>query len=55
MNVDQLAALEEDWLSKQRGLVGDREALYEQTGVYAAWREIFGQYAGLRSSGFLLI
>jgi hypothetical protein len=47
MNVEQLAAVEEKWLTKQRGLVGDREALYKRDGVYAAWREVFGQYVAL--------
>jgi hypothetical protein len=53
MNVKQLAALEEEWLNKQRDLVGDREALYEQDGVYAAWRELFGQYVALAQKGDL--
>ncbi|MBM4025738.1 MAG: hypothetical protein FJ280_10075 [Planctomycetes bacterium] len=53
MNVQQLATLEEKWLKTQRGLVGDREVLYEQAGVYAAWRDIFGHYAALARTGDL--
>ncbi len=53
MNVEQLAAVEEKWLIKQRGLAGDRDALYEQNGVYAAWREVFGQYVALARGGDL--
>jgi hypothetical protein len=47
MNVEQLAAVEEKWLTKQRSLVGDREILYERDGVYAAWRDVLEQYVGL--------
>jgi len=47
MNVEQLATVEEQWLTKQRSLAGDRDSLYEQTGVYGAWRDIFGQYVTL--------
>lgn len=53
MNVEQLADTEEQLLHKQRGLVGDREILYEREGVYAAWRDIFGQYAALARKGDL--
>ncbi len=53
MNVDQLATAEEKWLTKQRGLVGDRETLYEREGVYAAWRDLFGQYVALARQGDL--
>ncbi len=53
MNVEQLAALEEKRLNQQRGLAGDRETLYEQEGVYAAWRDMFGQYAALARKGDL--
>jgi len=53
MNVKQLAAVEEEWLNKQRGLVGDREILYERDGVYAAWRDVFGQYVALVRKGDL--
>jgi hypothetical protein len=53
MNVKQLAALEEEWLIKQRRLVRDRETLYESLGVYAAWQEIFTQYAALAKEGDL--
>jgi hypothetical protein len=51
MNIEQLAAVEEKWLTRQRALVGDREILYEQDGVYAAWRGIFGQYVALARKG----
>src|SRR5512143_3439899 len=47
MNAEQLAAVEEKWLTRQRGLVGDRETLYERDGVYGAWRDVFGQYVAL--------
>lgn len=53
MNVKQLAALEEEWLVKQRRLVRDRESLYESLGIYAAWRDIFAQYAALAREGDL--
>jgi hypothetical protein len=53
MNAKELAALEEEWLKRQRGLVGDREALYEREKVYAAWRELFGQYVALAQKGDL--
>ncbi len=53
MNVEQLAALEEKRLNHQRSLVGDREILYEREGVYAAWRDTFGQYAALAREGDL--
>jgi len=53
MNVEQIAAVEEKWLNKQRSLVGDRETLYEREGVYAAWRDMFGQYAALTREGDL--
>jgi hypothetical protein len=53
MNVAQLTTVEEQWLIKQRGLAGDKDSLYEQAGVYAAWRDIFGQYVLLAKSGDL--
>jgi len=53
MNVEQLAAVEEECLNKQRGLVGDREALYQRHGIYAAWRDVFEQYAALARQGDL--
>ena len=53
MNVKQLAAVEEEWLVKQRSLVRDREILYESLGIYAAWRDIFAQYAALAKEGDL--
>jgi len=53
MNVEQLATLEEDWLSKQRTIKGDREILYGQAGVYAAWRDIFVRYVALTQEGDL--
>jgi hypothetical protein len=53
MNVEQLATLEETWLKKQRQLVGDRKVLYEQAGVYAAWREILGHYVAVARAGDL--
>ena len=52
-NIDQLATREEQWLKKQHGLVGDRGTLYEQVGVYAAWRDIFRQYVSLARKGDL--
>jgi len=53
MTVEQLAALEEKWLKKQRSLVGDRETLYEQAGVFVAWQDIFSQYVALALEGDL--
>lgn len=53
MSVEQLATVEEQWLKKQRSLTGDKESLYEQTGVHAAWRDIFEQYAVLAKEGDL--
>lgn len=53
MNVEQLAALEEDWLNKQRSLTGDRDALYGQAGVYAAWHDIVSRYVDLANKGDL--
>ncbi len=53
MNVEQLAALEEKWLNTQRSLAGDKEILYQREGVYAAWRDIFGQYVTLARKGDL--
>ncbi len=47
MNVEQLATLEEQWLKKQRSLASDKDSLYQQMGVYAAWQDIFGQYVAL--------
>jgi hypothetical protein len=46
-DVNQLAALEQQWLRKQHRIVRDRAGAYERTGVFAAWREIFQQYASL--------
>ncbi len=45
--VKELAAMERRWLHKQHRIVKDRAAAYERTGVYAAWRDIFQQYASL--------
>jgi len=53
MNTEQLAAVEERWLTRQRSLVGDRAVLYEREGVYAAWRAVFGQYVALAGKGDL--
>ncbi len=53
MNVEQIAAVEEEWLNSQRSLVGDRETLYERDGVYAAWRDVFQQYVALTRKGDL--
>ena len=53
MNLEQVAVVEEKWLNKQRNLVGDREALYERDGVYAAWRDVFEQYVALARQGDL--
>ena len=53
MNVEQIATVEEEWLNKQRSLVGDREVLYERDGIYAAWRRVFGQYMALAREGDL--
>ncbi len=47
MNTQQLTTVEEQWLTKQHSLAENKDSLYEQTGVYAAWRDIFGQYVVL--------
>ncbi|MCU0913769.1 MAG: hypothetical protein MUC88_04290 [Planctomycetes bacterium] len=51
MNVVQRAIQEERWLSKQRRLIGNRDALYEKQGIYAAWRDLFRQYVTLAQEG----
>jgi len=51
MNVMQLAIQEEEWLNKQRRLVDNRDVLYEEQGVYAAWRDLFRQYVALVKEG----
>jgi hypothetical protein len=53
MNTEELAALEEQWLHQQRSLAGDRDRLYEQTGVYEAWQDIFRHYVALAKQGDL--
>jgi len=44
-DVEQLAALEQQWLQKQHRAARDGIGMDEQTGVYTAWRDIFRQYA----------
>jgi len=51
MNLEQVAAVEEKWLNKQRNLVGDREALYERDGVYAAVAGCVRAVCGPRATG----
>ncbi|OHB64906.1 MAG: hypothetical protein A2Y76_12810 [Planctomycetes bacterium RBG_13_60_9] len=51
MNTEELAVLEEEWLSRQRSPTKDRAALYERIGVYAAWRDIFKQYVARAREG----
>jgi hypothetical protein len=46
-DIERLTALEYEWLKQQHDAAGDRGALYERTGVYAAWRDIFRQYVSL--------
>ncbi len=53
MNIQQLATVEEQWLRKQRSLAEDKDSLYEQAGVYAAWQDIFEQYVALAKEGDL--
>jgi hypothetical protein len=51
MNIGQLVELEHKWLKKQRRITKDKDTLYEQTGVYAAWRDIFQRYVRLAEQG----
>jgi hypothetical protein len=46
-DIERTTALEYQWLRKQRRITGDRDSLYELSGVYAAWRDIFWQYVSL--------
>ncbi len=45
--IEQLTALEQQWLRKQHSIRKDGLTAYEEVGVYAAWRDIFHQYARL--------
>jgi hypothetical protein len=51
MNLEQLTALEYQWLHKQHSCGENRETLYKQLGVYAAWQDIFRQYVALAGQG----
>ena len=51
MDLEQLTALEYGWLHKQHNCGENRETLYRQLGVYAAWQDIFGQYVALAKQG----
>ncbi len=56
MKLDELSALENEWLAKQasvHGSHGDRDAGYERIGAYEAWREIFREYVMLSRDGDL--
>jgi len=39
--IEQLTALEQQWLRNQRRIKKDRAPAHEETGVYTAWRDIF--------------
>ena len=53
MTLEELTALEKEWLAKQphRGFDGERHALYERIGMYDAWRKIFREYVALAREG----
>ena len=51
VNLEQLTALEYQWLRKQHSCGDNRETLYRQLGVYAAWQDIFRQYVALARQG----
>ncbi len=53
MNLEELTALENEWLEKQpaTGYIEERDALYKQIGMYEAWQDIFRQYVTLAREG----
>jgi len=53
MTLDEITALEYEWLQKQpdHGLMEERHALLQKTGVYEAWRKIFREYVILARTG----
>jgi hypothetical protein len=55
MNLEQLTALEDEWLAKQphRGFAEERDILYQQIGMYEAWQRIFREYVVLAREGDL--
>lgn len=55
MTLDELTALENDWLSRHpsRGFMEEKDAQCERDGIYEAWRRIFAEYVALARSGNL--
>jgi hypothetical protein len=55
MNLDELTALENEWLAKMSGETssGHGDAWWQNTDVYDAWRMIFHQYVLLAREGNL--
>jgi hypothetical protein len=55
MNLEELAALENEWLAKQPegGFDDERDALYKRIGMYEAWQDIFHRYVALAREGDL--
>lgn len=55
MTLDELTALENEWLSRHpvRGFMEDKDAQCERDGIYEAWRKIFAEYVALARSGNL--
>jgi hypothetical protein len=53
MTLDEITALEYEWLGKMpdRGFFEQRDARFQMTGVYDAWRRIFREYVGLARTG----
>jgi hypothetical protein len=53
MTLDEITALEYEWLQRQpdRGLMEERDALFQKIGVYEAWRRIFREYVILAGTG----
>jgi hypothetical protein len=53
MTLDEITALEDEWLKKMpdRGFFEERDALFQKTGVYEAWRRIFREYVMLARTG----
>jgi len=53
MNLEELTALENEWLQRQpdTGWAEDRDALYKRIGMYEAWQEIFCQYVAVARKG----
>ena len=55
MTLDEITALEYEWLAKQPegGSFEQRHALYQRIGMYGAWQSIFEEYVVLSRQGNL--